>query len=70
MMEWDGRERRSGKERRVVERRRTMNYNPQTVIIVDGVTWVDAEGADRRRGIRRRADRERLAAIIMQVTTP
>lgn len=69
-MAWDGRERRSGKERRLIERRRTMNYNSQTVVIVEGVTWVDAEGMERRRTIRRREDRERIATKIIKVAWP
>ncbi|HVF90802.1 MAG TPA: hypothetical protein VNH22_12095 [Blastocatellia bacterium] len=69
-MAWDGQERRLRKERRVVERRRSMNYNSQTVVVVEGVTWIDAEGADRRRSVRRRADRERLASIIIRVARP
>lgn len=69
-MAWDGRERRSGRERRLIERRRTMNYNSQTVVIVEGVTWVDAEGMDRRRTIRRREDRERIATKIIRVASP
>jgi hypothetical protein len=69
-MAWDGREQRSGIERRLVERRRTMNYNSQTVVIVEGVTWVDAEGVDRRRTIRRREDRERIATKIVRVAGP
>lgn len=47
-----------------------MSYNVQTVIVVDGVTWVDTEGTDRRRVIRRREDRERLAARIAHYTRP
>ena len=69
-MAWDGRERRSGRERRLVERRRTMNYNSQTIVIIEGVTWVDAEGADRRRTIRRREDRELIATKILRVARP
>lgn len=65
-MTWRGEERRSDLERRVVERRRTMRYNVRTLLIVDGITWVDPEGDERRRGIRRRADRESVAIKFVQ----
>ncbi len=65
-MTWRGEERRSDRERRVVERRRTMRYNVRTLLIVDGITWVDPEGDERRRGIRRRADRESVAIKFVQ----
>ena len=42
-------ERRVGQERRVVERRRTMSYNVRTLLIIDGITWIDSEGGERRR---------------------
>lgn len=67
MTAWNGHERRSGRERRIVERRRSMTYNSRTVVVVEGVTWIDAEGGDRRQRIRRRADRERLTSIIIRV---
>jgi len=69
-MAWDGQERRSGNERRVVERRRSMTYNSRTIVVVEGVTWVDGEGADRRHSVRRREDRERLASTIIRVARP
>ncbi len=47
-----------------------MNYNSRTILVVGGVTWIDAEGADRRRTIRRREDRERLASIIIKTARP
>lgn len=65
-MSWRGEERRSDRERRVVERRRTMRYNVRTLLIVDGITWVDPEGEERRRRIRRRADRESVAIKFVQ----
>jgi hypothetical protein len=65
-MNWRGEERRSDRERRVVERRRTMRYNVHTLLIVDGITWVDPEGDERRRGIRRRVDRESVAIKFVQ----
>jgi hypothetical protein len=65
-MTWRGAERRLSRERRVVERRRTMRYNVRTLLIVDGITWVDPEGDERRRGIRRRGDRESVAIKFVQ----
>jgi len=65
-MNWRGQERRSERERRVSERRRTMRYNVRTLLIVDGITWVDPEGDERRRGIRRRDDRESVAIKFVQ----
>jgi len=65
-MTWHGKERRSGNERRVVERRQTMRYSVQTLLIIDGITWVDSEGGERRRGVRRRSDREVLAIKFVQ----
>ncbi len=70
MTDWNGEERRSGEDRRVVERRRTMPYNVHRVIVIDGVTWIDAHGFHRRIYIRRREDRERLANRLLQITRP
>ena len=64
-MEWDGRERRSGKDRRVHERRLTMRYDVQSLIIIDGITWIDPGAKDRRTHIRRRQDREALARKLL-----
>lgn len=47
-----------------------MSYNSRTVVVVGGVTWIDAEGVDRRHTIRRRDDRERLASIIIKAARP
>jgi hypothetical protein len=69
-MTWRGEERRADRERRLVERRRTMRYNVRTLLIVDGITWVDPEGDERRRGIRRRADRESVAIKFVQHALP
>ena len=66
-MAWDGEDRRSGKERRLVERRRTTRYNIHTLVIIDGITWIDADGTDRRRLIRRREDREKLARKVSEI---
>lgn len=63
-------ERRSGTERRVVERRRTMRYDVHTLLIIDGITWIDSENADRRRQIRRRGDREAVAIKFIQHARP
>ena len=69
-MEWDGQERRLMKERRTCERRRTMRYDVRALIIVDGITWVDAEGSQRRQHVRRRDDREALAIKIADLSRP
>ena len=69
-MSMGDKERRTGPERRVVERRRTMRYNVQTLLIIDGITWVDPEGGERRRGIRRRADRESVATAFVRRANP
>ena len=60
----DGTDRRQRSERRKEERRRSMRYLVDTLIVVDGVTWVDTDGSNRRRKIRRRDDRERLVRKI------
>ena len=60
----DGTDRRQRSERRKEERRRSMRYLVDTLIVVDGVTWVDTDGNNRRRKIRRRDDRERLVRKI------
>ena len=69
-MGWNGVERRSGKDRRIAERRRTMNYGVQTLLIVDGITWIDHESNVRRQRIRRCSDRELLARKIIEKTRP
>jgi hypothetical protein len=58
-------ERRGVNERRKNERRRSMRYAADTLIVIDGVTWIDNEGTDRRRKVRRREDRERIAKRIL-----
>ena len=64
---WNGIERRNTKvDRRQTERRRSMRYTADTLVVIDGVTWIDNEGTDRRRQIRRREDRERLARRILE----
>ena len=69
-MTWRGQERRVARERRRVERRRTMRYNVQTLLIIDGITWVDPDDAQRRRHVRRRADREALAIMFVRHAHP
>lgn len=69
-MTWRGDERRSGTERRVVERRRTMRYNVHTLLIIDSITWIDPENGERRRKVRRHADREVLAVKFVQQACP
>jgi hypothetical protein len=58
-------DRRTAKERRKQERRRSTRYTADTLVVVGGVTWIDNEGTDRRRKVRRRADRERIARKIL-----
>ncbi len=65
MSTWNGIERRISGERRRQERRRSMRYTADTLVVIDGVTWIDNEGTDRRRKIRRRLDREWLAKKIL-----
>jgi hypothetical protein len=69
-MAWDGTERRKGTDRRLVERRRTMRYNVQTLLVIDGITWVDPKGADRRQHIRRLEDRVKLADKVIHYARP
>jgi hypothetical protein len=54
-------ERRNNDERRRQERRRSIRYTAETLIVIRGVTWIDNEGTDRRRKVRRKDDRERIA---------
>ena len=64
---WNGVERRAIRDdRRKTERRRSMRYTAGTLIVLDGITWIDNEGTDRRRLIRRRDDRERIAKKILE----
>ena len=58
-------ERRKKQERRKQERRRSVRYTAETLIVIGGVTWIDNEGTDRRRKVRRRDDRERIARTIL-----
>ena len=69
-MAWNGEERRAGKDRRLVERRRTTQYRVHTLVVIDGITWIDAAGTDRRLTIRRREDREHLARKIVEISRP
>jgi len=61
-------ERRNTHERRKNERRRSVRYTAETLVVIDGVTWIDNEGTDRRRKVRRREDRERIAQKILDDT--
>jgi hypothetical protein len=67
-MSWNGEERRSGNDRRLGERRRTMPYGVENLIIIDGITWVDAEGQERRQRIRRHQDRQALVRRLLEYT--
>ena len=66
-MSWNGEERRSGNDRRAGERRRTMRYGAENLVIIDGITWIDAEGQERRKLIRRRQDREALVRRLLEM---
>ncbi|HLG12927.1 MAG TPA: hypothetical protein VJH03_00165 [Blastocatellia bacterium] len=65
MSTWNARERRSPQERRAKERRRSTRYTAENLIVLDAMTWVDSEGTDRRRKIRRRKDREQIADKVL-----
>ena len=66
MSSWKGVERRIKRERRAQERRRSIRYTADTLIVIGGVTWIDNEGTDRRRKVRRKDDRQRLARQILE----
>jgi hypothetical protein len=61
-------ERRNKNERRRQERRRSIRYTAETLIVIGGVTWIDNEGTDRRRKIRRKDDRDRIVKKILDDT--
>jgi hypothetical protein len=65
-MRSSARDKRRSKERRRQERRSSARYTSGVVLVVDGITWIDDEGSDRRRKVRRRHDRERLAKAILE----
>jgi hypothetical protein len=69
-MAWNGEERRAGKDRRLLERRRTTHYRVHTLVVINGITWIDADGADRRLTVRRKGDREDLARRILEISRP
>jgi hypothetical protein len=69
-MAWNGEERRAGKDRRLQERRRTTHYSVQNLVVIDGITWIDADGGDRRLTVRRSEDREQLARRIIEISRP
>jgi len=58
-------ERRNKTERRKEERRRSVRYTSETLIVIGGITWIDNEGTDRRRKVRRKDDREQIARKIL-----
>ncbi len=43
-----------------------MRYDVDTLLIIDGITWIDPQNGERRQRIRRRADRELLALKFVQ----
>ncbi|MEK6287673.1 MAG: hypothetical protein AABO57_18300 [Acidobacteriota bacterium] len=59
-------ERRNNSERRKQERRRSIRYTAETLIVIGGITWIDNEGTDRRRKVRRKDDRERIVRKILE----
>ena len=59
-------DRRISEERRKQERRRSIRYTADTLVVIGGITWIDNEGTDRRRSVRRREDRERIAQRILE----
>jgi len=61
-------ERRNKQERRKQERRHSVRYTAETLIVIGGVTWIDNEGTDRRRKVRRTDDRHRIARKILNDT--
>ena len=65
MSSWNRVERRTKRDRREQERRRSIRYTADTLIVIAGVTWIDNEGTDRRRKVRRKHDRERIARKIL-----
>jgi hypothetical protein len=65
MSSWNRVERRNNKERRKEERRRSIRYTADTLVVIGGITWIDNEGTDRRRKVRRKDDRERIARKIL-----
>ena len=69
-MSWNGEERRSGNDRRIRERRRTMRYGVQNLVIIDGITWIDAEGQERRQQIRRQQDRQAIVRMLLENARP
>jgi len=69
-MSWNGEERRSGNDRRQCERRRTMRYGVQNLIIINGITWIDAEGQERRQQIRRQQDRLAIVRKLLENARP
>ncbi|HKV37899.1 MAG TPA: hypothetical protein VJX67_01710 [Blastocatellia bacterium] len=42
-----------------------MRYSVGNLVVLDGITWIDDEGNDRRRRVRRRNDREQIAKKIL-----
>ena len=63
---WDGVEKRTGVDRRRHERRQSDRYVEGTLIVINGITWIDNIGTDRRRVVRREADKEMLMQIIFK----
>jgi hypothetical protein len=63
---WSGVENRRAPDRRRRERRQSDRFVEGTLIVINGVTWIDNEGTDRRQIVRREADREMLMRAIFE----
>jgi hypothetical protein len=63
---WDGVERRRGIDRRNGERRASIRYVANTLVVFNKIAWIDSEKTDRRRTVRRMADCEMLANSILK----
>jgi len=47
-----------------------MRYDARMLLIIEGRTWIDPEGGERRRKVRRNADRYALATKFLQHSRP
>jgi hypothetical protein len=63
---WNGIERRSGTDRRQNERRHKARNLAGTVIVIEGVVWINTQGVDRRNFIRREDDRRMVEVFILK----
>ena len=63
---WDGRERRRGFDRRNGQRRAATREVAETLIVLQGIAWIDSEATERRRGIRREEDFKMVVNAILE----